>query len=347
MPELEVLHLTKKFGSVNALREVSLKVRNSEYLVLLGPSGCGKTTLLKIIGGIIKPSSGEVFVNGKNITHSPPEDRRIGFVFQNYALFPHMNLVANTMYGPRVRGEDCEETRKFSHEMLELVGLSARHTAMPHELSGGMQQRTALARALATGSHILLLDEPLSALDAKIRSMLRLEMRKMVTDLKVTAIHVTHDQEEAMVIADRIVVMRNGRVEQVGTPEEIYFKPATLFVASFVGEANFFLSRVNEKDPYTLHVLGRRVKIPKKPSGEYVAVVRPERIMLRKGGSGKIKSVRMIGGYYRYEISLGEETVVARSLEKLDGNVEVSFTRDDIVLFPYPREGLKKALDIE
>jgi ABC-type Fe3+/spermidine/putrescine transport system ATPase subunit len=239
MPEVRVVNLTKKFGDITALNNVNLAIRDQEYFSLLGPSGCGKTTLLRLIAGLIEPDQGEIYIGDKRVDDVPPEDREIGFVFQTFALFPHMTAWENVNYGPKVKNFNLKESETVVHEVLELVKLHERLGAYPNELSGGMMQRIAVARALAAGAKILLLDEPLGQLDAKVRNDIRYEMRKMAKDLNLTAIHVTHDQAEAMSISDRIAVMRKGEIVQVGTPQELYMNPKSLFVANFIGESNF------------------------------------------------------------------------------------------------------------
>src|SRR5512138_976798 len=239
MPEVRVVNVTKRYGKTYALDNVSLTIHDQEYFSLLGPSGCGKTTLLRLIAGLIEPDSGEIYIGNKLVNDVPPEDRDIGFVFQTFALFPHMTAWDNVTYGPKVKGFDMKEATTVGHEVLELVKLHERLDAYPNELSGGMMQRTAVARALAAGAKTLLLDEPLGQLDAKVRNEIRYEIRRMAKDLKLTAIHVTHDQAEAMSISDRIAVMKKGKIIQVGTPQELYMHPNSIFVAFFIGESNF------------------------------------------------------------------------------------------------------------
>src|SRR5512136_1370420 len=238
MPNIRVVNLTKKFGSVTALENINLEVHDQEYFSLLGPSGCGKTTLLRLIAGLIEPDSGEIWIGDKRVDAVPPEDRDIGFVFQTFALFPHMSVWDNVLYGPKVKNFNLKEAETIGDEVLELVKLHERLDAYPSELSGGMMQRIAVARALAAGGKILLLDDPLGQLDAKVRNEIRYEIRKMAKDLNLTAIHVTHDQSEAMSISDRIAVMKKGKIVQIGTPQELYMSPNSLFVAHFIGESN-------------------------------------------------------------------------------------------------------------
>lgn len=350
MPHIKVVNLSKFFGKIKALEGINLEIEDGEYAVLLGPSGCGKTTLLKIIAGIWEPTEGRVFIDGKDVTNLPPEDRNIGFLFQNYALFPHLTVFENTIYGPIIRGKDNEETRRNAQEMLQLVRLAARHNAYPSELSGGMQQRLAVARALTTGSALLFLDEPLSALDAKIGEEVRSEMRRMVKDLGLTAIHVTHDQEEAMEVADKIIVMRRGRIEQVGTAEEIYTNPANLFVADFLGGANFIEGVVSDEGECSkIKLLGGEMRIPKTEPGAYIAVVRPEKVRIGESGfEGVVRECRFHGWCYHVEVVVGKEVVKIRSLGTGKCNkgekVHIYFEPYDVKLFKYPAEGLKEAL---
>jgi len=353
MPNVKIVNVSKFFGKIKALENINLEINDGEYVVLLGPSGCGKTTLLKIIAGMWEPTSGKVCIEGNDVTELPPEDRNIGFVFQNYALFPHLNVFDNTIYGPVVRGRDTEESRNNAKEMLHLVRLAARHDAFPAELSGGMQQRLAVARALTTGSSLLFLDEPLSALDAKIGAELRSEMRKMIKDLKLTAIHVTHNQDEAMEVADKIVVMRRGRVEQVGSPKEIYRNPANLFVAHFLGDANFIEAAASDKGACCkLKLLKWEMEVPKVKSGAYVAVVRPEKVEVGDGGAeGVVKNFRFLGGLSYVEVGIGNESVISRFPSgreyELGEKVRVCFKPEDVKLFKYPDEGLKEALRVD
>jgi len=245
MPKIQLKGVTKRFGKkILAVDNVSLEIQDKEYFSLIGPSGCGKTTLLRMIAGLIQPTKGEIYIDDTLVNDVPPEDRGIGFVFQTYALFPHMNVFDNVTYGPRVKAWEAKRAASLGRETLEMVKLDKRADAYPHELSGGMMQRVAVARALAAGSKILLLDEPLGALDAKIRNELRYEIKRLVEDLGLTAIHVTHDQAEAMAISDRIAVMKKGRILQVGTPYELYMNPQQIFIANFIGESNFLEGRV-------------------------------------------------------------------------------------------------------
>lgn len=238
-PFLSIRNLAKSFGSFTALRDIDLDIRRGEFVCFLGPSGCGKTTLLRAIAGLDLQDSGSIHMGGRDVSHAPPSERDFGIVFQSYALFPNLTVADNVGYGLVNQRRPSRDVAARVDELLTLVGLSDQAKKYPVQLSGGQQQRVALARALATSPELLLLDEPLSALDAKVRLRLRDEMRSLQKRLGVTTVMVTHDQEEALAMADRIVVMNGGAVEQVGSPEEIYRRPATPFVADFVGHMTF------------------------------------------------------------------------------------------------------------
>ena len=367
MPEVRLVNVTKKFGKIVAVDNVSLQVHDREYFCLLGPSGCGKTTLLRLIAGLVQPDEGEIYIENRLVNPIPPEDRGIGFVFQEYALFPHMNVWDNVTYGPRVKALESKESEKLGREMLEMVRLFERLDAYLSELSGGMMQRVALARALAAGAKLLLLDEPLGALDAKIRQELRYELRRFVKDLELTGIHVTHDQAEAMAISDRIAVMRKGKILQVGTPQELYMKPQHIFVANFIGESNFlegYVSKLIGKELIIELRGGLSVRTLDKTHNEgekVVIAVRPEVLAVKKGKKREVNSIfghvegfRFEGTNVRYEIRLenGDLVVVVRPAlmtEWLDvgEKVTVSFPVEKNFVFAYPKKGLKKELALE
>lgn len=240
MSELEVQDLHKSFGDVRAVDGINLTIEAGELLALLGPSGCGKTTTLRLIAGFDRPDEGTIVLAGQDLLSMPPEKRKIGFVFQNYALFPHMTVAQNIAYGIRF----APRHRERMHELIGLVDLAGLERRYPRELSSGQCQRVALARALAPQPRLLLLDEPLSALDAKLRESLRQEIRRIQQEVKLATIHVTHDQDEAMAISDHMAVMHAGRIEQIGTPPEIYSHPKSSFVASFIGRANMIAGTI-------------------------------------------------------------------------------------------------------
>jgi ABC-type Fe3+/spermidine/putrescine transport system ATPase subunit len=367
MPEVRLVNVTKKFGKIVAVDNVSLEIHDREYFSLIGPSGCGKTTLLRMIAGLVQPDEGEVYIDDRLVTHVPPEDRGIGFVFQTYALFPHMNVWENVTYGPRVKALESKESERIGREMLEMVRLFERLDAFPSQLSGGMMQRVALARALSAGAKLLLLDEPLGALDAKIRFELRYELRRFVKDLQLTGIHVTHDQAEAMAISDRIAVMRKGKILQVGTPQELYLNPQHIFVANFIGESNFlegYVTKLTEKESIIELRGGIPVRAPDKThkEGEKVVIaVRPEILTVKRGEKkgvnsifGRVEGFRFEGTNVRYDIRLENEDLVvvvrpALMAEWLDvgEEVTVSFPIEKCFVFKYPERGLKRELVLE
>lgn len=241
---LRLEQITKRFGPVVAVRDFHLTVEEGEFVSLLGPSGCGKTTILRCIAGFEHPDSGRIYFYGKLVNHVPPEHRDVGMVFQSYALFPNMTVAQNIAFPLKIKGRPRAEQMQVVATLLELVQLQGLENRYPRQLSGGQQQRVALARALAKQPKILLLDEPLSALDAKIREELRVEIRRIQRTLAITTIYVTHDQEEALSISDRVVVMNQGVIQQVDTPANVYRRPATLFVAQFVGTNNLFPGQI-------------------------------------------------------------------------------------------------------
>jgi len=360
MPDVRVVNLTKKFGDITALDNVNLVIHDKEYFSLLGPSGCGKTTLLRLIAGLIEPTSGEIYIGERRVDDVPPEDREIGFVFQTFALFPHLTVWDNVNYGPRVKNFDPKASGTIVEEVLEMVKLHERLDAYPNELSGGMMQRIAVARALAAGAKILLLDEPLGQLDAKVRNEIRYEMRRMAKDLNLTAIHVTHDQAEAMSISDRIAVMKKGKIVQVGTPQELYMNPNSLFVAHFIGESNFLEGSVANvangelvielRGGVKVHAFGKGVK-----KGERaIVVVRPEVFAVehkeKRGGNvlrGVVGKITFEGTFIRYVIKLESEdsvVVIKPSLTEkwfnVGASITLSFEPEKAHVFPYPEAGL-------
>ncbi|MCW4044876.1 MAG: ABC transporter ATP-binding protein [Candidatus Bathyarchaeota archaeon] len=360
MPDVRVINLTKKFGEITALDKINLHIHDQEYFSLLGPSGCGKTTLLRLIAGLIEPNSGEIYIGEKRVDNVPPEDRDIGFVFQTFALFPHMTVWENVLYGPRVKNFDLKEAETIGDEVLELVKLHERLEAFPNELSGGMMQRIAVARALAAGAKTLLLDEPLGQLDAKVRNEIRYEIRKMAKDLNLTAIHVTHDQAEAMSISDRIAVMKKGKIVQIGSPQELYLHPNSLFVAHFIGESNFLEGSVLQAANGELKLeLRGGVKIDAigdcvGKGDRAVLAIRPELFTVEVGAhkgkntlKGKIEKVTFEGTFIRYVIRLENKDAVvvikpslAETWMNIGTEVTLSFDIEKAHVFAYPATGL-------
>ena len=289
-PEIRLDRLTKRFGQVVAVDDVSLAVGAGEFFSLLGPSGCGKTTTLRMLGGFDLPTSGRIQLRGRDVTRDPPDKRPVNMVFQSYALFPHLDVAGNIGFGLRRRGVGGDEIRRRTAAILEKVRLAGYERRRSNELSGGQQQRVALARALVNEPNVLLLDEPLGALDLKLRKQLQVELKRIQMDVGITFVYVTHDQEEALTMSDRIAVMHRGRIEQVGAPEDLYDRPATSFVADFIGTTNLLSGtiegldgaaatvRLDSGDRCLVAPAGRR-------AGHAVQLsIRPESIVMHRDG---------------------------------------------------------------
>jgi len=316
MAFLELTGVQKQFERFTAVQNFDLAVAKGEFVSFLGPSGCGKTTTLRMIAGFERPTAGTITMADKDITDQPPNRRNIGMVFQSYALFPNMNVVQNIGFGLKVRKQDPARIKKRVDELLELINLTGRGNRYPYELSGGMQQRVALARALAIEPQLLLLDEPLSALDAKIRISLRNEIRSIQRQLGITTVYVTHDQEEALSLSDRVVVMSEGRMEQVGTPFEIYNFPTTSFVAKFVGTLNVLPATVVDAANGRLMVGGQPISASKAIGGvangaAVTVALRPESVSIGDGApganrlTGTIHDITFLGSIVRVRMNLG------------------------------------------
>ncbi|GAA3207631.1 ABC transporter ATP-binding protein [Actinocorallia longicatena] len=304
-PLVEIEGVTRSFGDVTALDRVSLEIRQGEFFALLGPSGCGKTTLLRILAGFDQPTSGEVRLEGRDLLALPAHRRPVNLMFQSYALFPHMTVAKNIAYGLERERLPREEVRTRVAEALETIGLSSAAGRRPHQLSGGQRQRVALARAIVKRPRLLLLDEPLSALDKKVRAEMQLELKRLQHEAGITFVVVTHDQEEAMSLADRIAVLNDGRVEQVASPTALYQRPATVFVADFVGSNNLFSGTVRGSG---VEVPGLGVVPAPAASAEGSAVrlaVRPENVVLgSEGPGGTVVDTVFTGGTSRIAVEV-------------------------------------------
>lgn len=279
--DVQLTHITKKHNEKTIVRDLSLTVKKGEFLSILGPSGCGKTTTLRMIGGFLEPDSGDIYIRGENVSRLPPGQRNTSMVFQDYALFPHMNVADNIGFGLRMRGVPKTKILKQVHQVLDLVGLKGFENRKPSQLSGGQRQRIALARSLVLQPAILLLDEPLGALDAQIRKQMQLELKKLQTSLEQTFIYVTHDQEEAMTMSDEIAIMKDGIIEQVGSPANIYDNPQTLFVAGFLGECSVVRGSCSNNGIFSCDSLGQIYgRFTGQPfSGTAALCLRPENIL--------------------------------------------------------------------
>lgn len=338
---VQLVDIVKHFGPVKALDGLTLDIAKGEFVALLGPSGCGKTTALRALAGLQELDRGRIIVDGKDITFTAPNKRNMGMVFQAYSLFPHMTARENVEYGLKLKAHKTSSDNRANRagELLELVGLSSHANHYPHQMSGGQQQRIALARALAISPQVLLLDEPLSALDAKVRTQLREEIRRIQLELGTTTLFVTHDQEEALGIADRVGVMRNGLLEQIATPAELYDRPATSFVAEFVGLTNQINVEVLNGSinafGSNLDTLPGSIK-----SGSGVALIRPESLTVKKdnGGNGKVISTSFLGSICRVTVSLEDGSRISAQMESYDASnltpgTHVKITADKVAVF--------------
>ena len=355
---VELDGVTKRFATTDAVDDVSLRVHEGEFFTLVGPSGCGKTTTLRLVAGFEEPTGGTVRFDGENVVGVPPEDRDVGVVFQNYALFPHMTVHENVAYGLNFAdppGGVAPDERVA--ELLELVGLGGMGDRDPEELSGGQAQRVAIARALAPGPDVLLLDEPMSALDAQLRERLRVQVKRIQSELGITTIYVTHDQEEALAISDRVAVMRDGATEQVSPPRELYRRPASRFVAEFVGDNNVFEGDVieparteptdesppetkgvgNGSHETTIRVAEKTLRIDAAgrdlAAGDAVTFcVRPEHLTVDADANtltASVESVEFLGETTRVHLDWEGRDLLVRTLDPLDGDVTVGFDPTD------------------
>jgi len=347
MTFLELTGIQKRFGDVAAVEDFNLAAQRGEFVSFLGPSGCGKTTTLRMIAGFEQPTEGTIVVDGTDITRRPPNRRNVGMVFQSYALFPNMTVGDNIGFGLKVRKTPKDKIRKKVDELLGIINLPDKGNRYPYQLSGGQQQRVALARALAIEPQVLLLDEPLSALDAKIRVVLRKEIRSIQRQLGITTVYVTHDQEEALSLSDRVVVMSEGRIEQIGSPAAIYNFPATPFVASFVGTLNLLAVNVVDAADGRVSVEGQEVRaarpITEARNGAMVTLaLRPESIELGEGGGsnrlrGTVEDVSFLGSIVRTRVRLGDSGTTV-SLDTFNDPNLTAAAIDELVTVSFPPE---------
>ncbi|MEA2875193.1 MAG: putative spermidine/putrescine transport system ATP-binding protein [Hyphomicrobiales bacterium] len=348
MARLELINLSKRYGDHAVVTGVTLDVADGEFLVLLGPSGCGKTTTLRMIAGLVEPSGGTVRTHGTDCTHLPPWRRNTGMVFQSYALFPHMTVAENVAFGLEMRKLAKPEIEARATEALRLVRLEGYAARLPRQLSGGQQQRVALARALAIRPDVLLLDEPLSNLDAKLREEVRIEIRELQRQLGLTTVMVTHDQEEALTVADRLVVMAEGEIRQIGSQRDLYERPADRFVASFVGRSTFLDGRVTTPGEFET-AGGLRLKCAAGAAGAAALLLRPERLHL--GGEnldnrlpGRVEFVSYLGAVLELHVRLSPaDRVLVQLPNRGEGapavgdDVEIGWQRDAGMVFAQQR----------
>jgi len=345
---LTVSKICKSFGSFQALKEASFSVNEGELVCILGPSGCGKTTLLRVIAGLEEQNSGEIVQKGVTISNLPPDQRDFGIVFQSYALFPNLTIKKNIIFGLQTRNQSSEIIENRLNELLSLIGLESHKNKYPAQLSGGEQQRVALARALAPSPGLLLLDEPLSALDAKVRQFLRLEIKNLQKKLGVTTIMVTHDQEEALSMADRIILMNKGVIEQIGTPQELYSKPETSFTADFIGKTNLISAKKISENKFKM--FGQEFDCSEPLMSEEITVaIRPEDIKISKQLSepniiqGRVLEIEFLGSYSigQVEVQYNDQKEILICHLPIDNNEQSSIAKNSQISFSLNPNSLK------
>ena len=345
---VEFKNVTKAFGDVQAVRDLNFSIEKGQLVTLLGPSGCGKTTTLRLIAGLEMVTEGNIFIGDKEVTKISASDRDVSMVFQSYALFPHMTVMQNVSYGLTMSRLSKQEVKEKSQTGLELVGLSGFGERLPSELSGGQQQRVAVARALVLEPEVLLFDEPLSNLDAKLRRRVREEIRELQQELSLTTVYVTHDQEEALAVSDRIIVMNEAVIAQEGTPKQLYEEPLNLFVSDFIGDANLVKSTILEIDgsKAEVDIGGIQLQLPHRGliSGDAMAAIRPQSIFLNESGtkngiSGTILKSSYLGDHLEYTVKceLGELFVIDNQIQTQHpsgANVSITFQSYGVSLIP-------------
>lgn len=356
---IQVQGIMKSYGTMLAVDDVSFNVAQGEFVSLLGPSGCGKTTTLRMIAGFIDATGGTIRVHGRDVTHFAPEKRDLGFVFQNYALWPHMTVAENVAFGLKRRRKSRDFIRNKIDESLSVTGLSGYHDRLPRQLSGGQQQRVALARALALEPQVLLMDEPLSNLDRALRVTMRRELKELQARMKMTTLYVTHDQEEALSMSNRVVIMNGGKVEQIAAPSELYENPATGFVADFVGITNFLEGRATEVINGSVgvklasgQVLRAQANVPVSEGTAVRAMIRPERVILSSGTlpgpnvmPGRVVLSEYFGAVLRYTLRLDSGETLQAEIHNFDRvldtgtPVQVSLTPEHLRVLPNEKRG--------
>ena len=348
MFDVQINKLTKKFEDNVAVNGIDFKINSGEFFSILGPSGCGKTTTLRMIAGFVMPTAGEIFIGNNDITFQAPEKRNIGFVFQNYAIFPHMNVFENISFGLKMRNIDQKQINEKVKIALEQVNLIGYETRYQRELSGGEQQRVALARVLVTEPQILLLDEPLSALDKKLREEMKIWIKELQKKLKITTVYVTHDQSEALTMSDRIAIMNKGNISQIGTPDDIYEKPQNTFVADFIGTSNFInlklINSSNGKSKVSFSDI--EFEIDGDLNDNFKCILRPEHLFINPTNKSelvsvhaRIKIISYQGSLIKYIVEVNEQTLTAEfsnsmNLNRLKegDNVIVGFNPNSLVI---------------
>ena len=347
--EVKFINVTKKFNETTAVNNISCSFEPGTLTTLLGPSGCGKTTSLRLIAGLERATQGKIFIDNDDVTLLPATDRDVSMVFQSYALFPHMTVIENVAYGLKMINVSKEEYKNKSLQTLKLVGLEGYENRMPSELSGGQQQRVAVARAIVLEPRVLLFDEPLSNLDAKLRRQVREDIRELQQTLGVTTIYVTHDQEEALAISDKVIVMNNAIIAQEGSPKDLYSNPKTSFVANFIGDANIVKAKINSKENHLYSISLGEINIALTSNlnlqNEVSVAVRPESITIQSNKtsnsiSAKIVKASFVGNHYQYTVStsLGELYLVSE-------DVVNHYKYDDQVYLTFNEQGLNILTD--
>jgi iron(III) transport system ATP-binding protein len=346
VPTVEFRGVSKRYGPVTAVDRVGFTIERGTLVTLLGPSGCGKTTTLRLVAGLELASEGRILIDGEDVSHRSAAERDVSMVFQSYALFPHMTVMQNVCYGLRASGLSQARAEVMAAEKLAAVGLSGFERRLPSELSGGQQQRVAVARAIVLEPKVLLFDEPLSNLDAKLRRRVREDIRGLQQSLGLTVVYVTHDQEEALAVSDRIVVMHSARIVQDGTPRDLYERPANRFIADFIGNANLFSATLQRRDGAMAQIQlgGTALSLPHRdlPAGPVEVAVRPQAIRLRPGGkqpgelAGIIRKAAYLGSHMEYQVELSE---IGAEAFVIDGNVGVPLAPGAAVGVAIPADG--------